>query len=63
MNGDMTVHEPDSGIVGLEGYDHKAVCGKKDNISTRGILPLQIQVLFRESLIFGLLENGEIMSV
>jgi hypothetical protein len=63
MSRNMTVHKPAARVVGFEGDDDEAASGQKHNIASRGVVELEIESVDVIVLIFGLLEDGEIMAV
>ncbi len=63
MTGDVAVHEPRARIIGLERDDDEAVCGHQHDIAPRGVEPVQADVGCVVDGVFGLLEDGEVVSV
>lgn len=63
MLGNVTVQQPRAWIVGLEGEDDEAVPWQKHDVAARRVVELEIEIAVVESLVLGLLEDGEVVAV
>ena len=57
------MHYPGSRIVGPEGDNDEAVAWKQNNVATRRVVQLQVQVTWVVGLVVGLLEDGKVVTM
>ncbi len=60
---DVAVKEPRAGIVGLEGDDHVAGQRHHGDVAAGGIVVVEVEIVYVESLVVSLFKDGEVMAV
>ena len=62
MASDVTVHDPSSRIIRLEGDDDVSITRKENDVPAWGVVEFQVQFLW-ECRVLDLLQDGEIVAV